>query len=188
MNLKKKLITLGYVFLCLFVYWGMLFGPYSDRKLPIEELSPWSFILAWPASLPLAFIALVLTSAIIAKIFGCTFGKNDVYWTLNFALILVAFSPLLVFLLDHVFFKKFGLFDSSCQAVGLKHHAWYTLDSLLKGALMDFMESFNIDLFSCPPSHSLKSSVLTFALRTLSSSIILWLLIRTWIATTKRDD
>ena len=70
------------------------------------------------------------------------------------------------------------LFDGSCLSPTIRDVAWLVLDNLVKGALLDIMESFHIDFFTCPVNcQSWAASTIVFSVRllsTLSVGLVHW--------------
>jgi len=82
------------------------------------------------------------------------------------------------------------LLDSSCRDLSYRDYHWYLLDSLAKGAVLDFLESFDINLWTCPPRKTPLVGLITFAIRTCMTTLSLWLLVHWWrsISIARRDS
>jgi hypothetical protein len=71
------------------------------------------------------------------------------------------------------------LLDKSCGSPQMRDVAWLVIDSLAKGALVDFMESFHVDLHTCPANrHSWATSIIVFTIRMISTLGFVWYLSR----------
>ena len=83
--------------------------------------------------------------------------------------------PLLLAILDHAF--KLPILDPDCASGQVADYFLLTIDSLAKGALVDFLESFRIDLHSCGfDKSSWWASAIEFTMRSFTTYIIIHIL------------
>lgn len=69
---------------------------------------------------------------------------------------------------------------------GCPHHSsdyfWYVFDNVLKGALLDLLESYHLNAFACVPANTIAVGTLSFAIRCLVSYGILVVALRLWLS------
>jgi len=97
---------------------------------------------------------------------------------LSWVLLLIANAPLM--LLEACAPGTFEIFDASCRHPNISTYAWFVLDNLMKGTVLDFLQSFDISLNSCMPRKGdFGVSLIRFGLRAFTTYVVLWLVFRT---------
>jgi hypothetical protein len=73
------------------------------------------------------------------------------------------------------------LFDDQCRNPQMVQVTWLVIDSMAKGALLDLMESFHINLSACAPNrHSWTASSIIFLIRGFSTYFVVWSIMMLW--------
>jgi hypothetical protein len=71
------------------------------------------------------------------------------------------------------------LFSPDCGPTSMSDYCFYVLDNIAKGAILDFFQSFDINLWRCPPRRgSFAVGVINFALRTFTTYVVIWAAVR----------
>jgi hypothetical protein len=70
------------------------------------------------------------------------------------------------------------ILDTSCSSRTYREYGWFVLDSLAKGTIVDLLESFEIDLYRCPPAKTIYAKAATFLIRSYSTYVVVWWLFR----------
>ena len=103
----------------------------------------------------------------------------DLALTLVASLYVAAFLPIMISIL--VTYAGVQLFDDQCRDPQMAQVTWLVIDSMAKGALLDFMESFHIDLSACAPNrHSWTASSIIFLIRGFSTYFVVWAIMMLW--------
>jgi hypothetical protein len=107
------------------------------------------------------------------------FAVFDLFMMLVVILSLLPVLPILIAGSANYF--SIEILDPGCANPSMKSVTWLVIDSLAKGGLLDLMESFHVDLYTCPPNRdSLAVSCIVFALRCFSTYVIVWFVIKLW--------
>jgi hypothetical protein len=70
------------------------------------------------------------------------------------------------------------LFFPTCGTPTVRDYYLYVLDCLAKGAIIDLLDSFNINLYECAPAKGVFIvSMTTFLTRSLSTYVVVWIAI-----------
>ena len=99
--------------------------------------------------------------------------------TLVASLYVAAFLPIIISIL--VAYAGIQLFDAACPNPQMAQVTWLVIDSMAKGALLDLMESFHIDLSACAPNKaSWAASSIVFLIRAFSTYFVVWAVMKLW--------
>jgi hypothetical protein len=74
------------------------------------------------------------------------------------------------------------IFGEQCPTASLSDYSYFVLDNFAKGALIDVLQSFNIDLYRCAPVKSnLYVSLCNLFLRSYMTYIVVWAFLGIWV-------
>jgi hypothetical protein len=71
------------------------------------------------------------------------------------------------------------LFAAGCTP-HVSDYFYYVLDNIAKGAVLDFLQSFGINLWKCSPQRGVVVGTITFALRSYTTYVVIFALVRFW--------
>jgi hypothetical protein len=77
-------------------------------------------------------------------------------------------------------FLGLDFFGASCNPPKMRDYTMLALDSLAKGMLLDFMESYDLHIYRCKPNAVISAQTVIFLIRTFSSVILLWFVARVY--------
>jgi hypothetical protein len=108
-----------------------------------------------------------------------------------FSIVVGFVAPAIVLIIDSSYSR--GLFFSNCTEQDYRNRVIYTgsyiVDCLSKGAFADFLESYNLNFWSCAPTKgSFIVSSTTFALRGASTTVIVYNALSYWTRATQAID
>ena len=158
------------------------FAPKTDAQVALEVMHPELRIIPWliicAPFLIGSLLALRLESLFPTRGVGLLSRlRSNSFIMALIAAHAVAFLPFLLLLLS----VGFGIPRLSCAQPRMIDFTWLAYDSIAKGLLLDFMESFHLDLHTdrCRPlKESWGTSTIIFLLRGFSTYVVVWLLYR----------
>jgi hypothetical protein len=117
------------------------------------------------------------TEHIVLPLFSTYLPQPRTYLLMQIPL---AFIPLGIMMIDKA--ASWSLLEPACTTSSLSDYFLLTLDSLAKGAVVDFFESFRINLYACGVNEgSFVASLIVFAIRSFSTYVIVYTIVRVFL-------
>lgn len=107
---------------------------------------------------------------------------NELLWIGGFAFALVSMIAMTPPLIGSGA-RYFDAAILTCPNPRMVDYTWFVLDNVAKGVLLDFLESFDFDLYdqACAPiRHNTITSVIKLSIRSFSTYILIWFAIKLW--------
>ncbi len=110
------------------------------------------------------------------------FGKKGVYREPNWTRLWFVYVDMLIILIQVplvlIMLSTLGLiniFNVACGSIYVRDFYWFILDNIAKGAIIDFMQSYNINIYSCAQNNNFITSTIVFTIRIFSTYVVIWL-------------
>jgi hypothetical protein len=176
--LERALLPAGALFGLLSVFWGI----YFNRELTVQ-LSPERLHLREIYLITACLVILTLLWRFLPKP-SATQPTIALDVQIICGVVLMASMIASVVRAIDVHYGGSALYFPACDGLGPRDYYLFVLDCLAKGAILDFFESYHIDLYRCAPArHSFTVSTTVFLVRAFATSTFFWclLLVIGWV-------
>lgn len=170
-------MLLVYLIAAIVIYvWGIFFSGAWGEKLLTEGLLTDGGRIAAVTIVALAYLTILVGLVRLVQrrrtmSFGVT--RSNEAPSVALMLLVAGLLPIALFLTDGLI--GWQLLEPGCSAGRIADYFWLVVDSFVKGAALDAMESFHIDLHACAPNnHSLLASTTVFAMRTFVTYVVIF--------------
>jgi hypothetical protein len=109
-------------------------------------------------------------------------GENELLTIVWFIIALVTVVGMLPAIIGSTA-RHFQVAILACPDPRMVDYTWFVLDNVAKGVLLDFLESFDFDLYDqvcAPMKHNTVTSIIKFSIRSFSTYILIWFAIKLW--------